>query len=139
MALFSATIPYWLEKVAKDHMRSDRFVIDLAQDLKNKTAKNVNHIAILTKSTQLFMAFSKVLDNCYEENDRIITFCARKDDANKLSGYTRKSLAHIRNGLFHGDIDQQKREQTLQEFKSGQTSLLIASDAAQRGLDIPNV
>lgn len=40
---------------------------------------------------------------------------------------------------LHGDIAQQQREKTLSRFRSGQVTVLIATDVAARGLDIPNV
>ena len=44
--LFSATIPRWVRDVAATHMKRDVRVVDLCIELKNKTAKNVNHLAI---------------------------------------------------------------------------------------------
>ena len=40
---------------------------------------------------------------------------------------------------LHGDIAQASRERTLQRFRDGKTRVLIATDVAARGLDIPNV
>lgn len=45
MCLFSATIPSWVKQVAKTYMGKYR-IVDLAVDLKNKTAKEVSHLAI---------------------------------------------------------------------------------------------
>lgn len=46
ICLFSATIPGWVKDIAREHMRPDFRVVDLAQNLQNKTAKNVKHLAI---------------------------------------------------------------------------------------------
>ena len=46
ICLFSATIPGWVKDVARDHLKRNYRIIDLAKDLKNKTAKQVNHLAI---------------------------------------------------------------------------------------------
>lgn len=42
-------------------------------------------------------------------------------------------------GGLHGDLSQNARMDALQNFKSGQTRILVATDVAARGLDIPNV
>ena len=46
ICLFSATIPGWVRQVANYHMKEKTRIIDLALDLKNKTAKKVQHLAI---------------------------------------------------------------------------------------------
>ena len=46
VGLFSATIPSWVRDIAKNFMKPNFRVVDLAQDLSNKTAKNVKHLAI---------------------------------------------------------------------------------------------
>jgi len=66
-----------------------------------------------------------------------IVFCNRKTDASILH----KSLVkHGYNaGALHGDLDQSVRMATLGGFRDGEIKLLVASDVAARGLDIPNV
>ena len=43
VCLFSATLPEWIDEVSKENMKEDLKMIDLAQDLTNKTSKKVNH------------------------------------------------------------------------------------------------
>jgi superfamily II DNA/RNA helicase len=66
-----------------------------------------------------------------------IVFCNRKRDVATLF----RSL--LRHGFsvqsLHGDMDQQARMAALEQFRKGEVSLLIASDVAARGLDIPDV
>ncbi len=66
-----------------------------------------------------------------------IIFCNRKRDV----GVVFKSLEkHGYNaGALHGDLDQSVRTATLNAFRDGQIKVLVASDVAARGLDIPNV
>jgi superfamily II DNA/RNA helicase len=66
-----------------------------------------------------------------------IIFCNRKRDVAVLH----KSLVKhgFNAGALHGDMDQRSRMETLDKFRSGEITLLAASDVAARGLDIPEV
>lgn len=44
--LFSATIPSWVKNVASNYLKKNYRIVDLAKDLKNKTAKEVRHLKI---------------------------------------------------------------------------------------------
>lgn len=48
-------------------------------------------------------------------------------------------VALLQAGAIHGDISQQQRTDAVEKFKSGAVPLLIATDVAARGLDIPDV
>ncbi|MDP2621484.1 MAG: DEAD/DEAH box helicase [Hyphomicrobiales bacterium] len=66
-----------------------------------------------------------------------IIFCNRKRD---VSVVHRSLLRHGFNaGALHGDLDQHTRTATLEAFRNGEIILLVASDVAARGLDIPDV
>ena len=58
--LFSATIPDWVRDIAREYMRPDFKVVDLAQDLTKKTARNIKHIAIEVHWKDRLDALSKV-------------------------------------------------------------------------------
>jgi superfamily II DNA/RNA helicase len=74
-----------------------------------------------------------------EENEltNAIVFCNRKRDVDVVA----KSLA--KHGFdaapIHGDLDQSLRMKTLERFRNGELKLLVASDVAARGLDVPSV
>jgi len=75
-----------------------------------------------------------------EEGDAFrnaIIFCNRKRDI----GVLQKSLVKhgLNAGALHGDLDQSVRMATLDGFRNGEIKLLVASDVAARGLDIPDV
>eukprot|EP00983_Pelagomonas_calceolata_P078371 1154237-Pelagomonas_calceolata.AAC.15 len=68
--------------------------------------------------------------------DRIMIFCTTKRMCDQLS----HSIAReFRSAAIHGDKRQQERDYVLNAFKQGQISILVATDVAARGLDIPNV
>merc|ERR1712061_193296 len=70
-------------------------------------------------------------------NQKVLVFTETKRGADSLCRelqYQQLSAAAI-----HGDKEQRQRDRTLSEFRSGRTSILIATDVAQRGLDIKDV
>ncbi len=72
-----------------------------------------------------------------EEINNAVIFCNRKRDiATLLSSLIRHGFKAV---ALHGDMTQSARLAALDEFKTGESPLLIASDVAARGLDIPSV
>lgn len=82
-------------------------------------------------------ALRKIIETEGDTLENAIIFCNRKVDVDVLS----KSL--IKHKLdaapIHGDLDQSVRTRTLEKFRNGELRLLIASDVAARGLDVPSV
>ncbi|MGE4569134.1 MAG: DEAD/DEAH box helicase [Bacteroidales bacterium] len=66
-----------------------------------------------------------------------ILFCNYKESIQRVSDYlTEIGIAH---GCFHGDMEQIDRERTLVQFRNGTLRLIVATDLAARGLDIPEI
>lgn len=135
ICLFSATVPDWVRDVAREHMKSNLASVDLAQDLKNKTARNVRHLAIGCRMHERMSCLADVL-TCYGSQGKIIVFTQTKADANSLllSDKIKQDVE-----VMHGDIAQNQREVTLKRFKDGKFRCLVATDVAARGLDVPSV
>lgn len=70
-------------------------------------------------------------------NDRILVFCLYKKEATRVEGFLRSK--GLRVAGIHGDMSQENRSRSLESFKSGACPLLVATDVAARGLDIPSV
>ncbi|KYK57344.1 ATP-dependent RNA helicase dbp3 [Drechmeria coniospora] len=71
------------------------------------------------------------------KNDRILVFCLYKKEATRVEALLARK--GIRVGGIHGDLRQEQRTRSLEAFKSGETPVLVATDVAARGLDIPEV
>ena len=72
-----------------------------------------------------------------QQKDRILIFALYKKEAARI-----ENLLHRHNfsvAAIHGDMSQQPRQTSLDNFKSGSCPLLVATDVAARGLDIPSV
>lgn len=66
-----------------------------------------------------------------------IIFCNRKIDVDVVAKSLKSHGFNV--GAIHGDLDQSVRTKTLDSFRNGELQLLVASDVAARGLDIPAV
>jgi len=72
-----------------------------------------------------------------KKNDRILVFCLYKKEASRIELFVRNKGLKVAG--IHGDMSQPQRTQNLDAFKQGQVSILVATDVAARGLDIPAV
>lgn len=138
--LFSATIPDWVKSIMKKYLRPGYSQIDLIGDDKNKTATNIDHLAFCRtgiSNDQLGEVLSQLIDiHAPPPTGRIIVFVQTKAQAHELSFCAELARNAV---TIHGDLDQAARNKSLLRFKSGQSPILIATDVAARGLDIPNV
>jgi ATP-dependent RNA helicase DBP3 len=71
------------------------------------------------------------------KSDRILVFCLYKKEATRIEEFIGRRGFKV--GGIHGDLPQHKRTESLDAFKRGDVPILVATDVAARGLDIPNV
>lgn len=71
------------------------------------------------------------------KDDRIIVFCLYKKETTRVENFIRQKGFKVAG--IHGDLTQEQRTRSLEAFKAGTTSILVATDVAARGLDIPAV
>ncbi len=79
----------------------------------------------------------QVIDSEGKKCTNAIIFCNRKTDVDICSKSLKKHGYHA--APIHGDLNQTKRTETLESFREGGLQILVASDVAARGLDIPSV
>ncbi|MFM9985693.1 MAG: DEAD/DEAH box helicase [Flavobacteriales bacterium] len=74
---------------------------------------------------------------CFLQNKPTLVFCNHRDSVDRISALLKeKSLAH---GVFHGGMEQEDREKALIKFRNGSHRILVTTDLASRGLDIPEI
>lgn len=71
------------------------------------------------------------------KNERVLVFCLYKKEATRVESFLQQRGIKVVG--IHGDLRQEQRTRSLEAFKSGQTPVLVATDVAARGLDIPEV
>ncbi|MFQ0813694.1 RNA helicase [Brucella anthropi] len=133
---FSATMPPEITKLTEQFLHSPTR-IEVAKA--SSTAKTVTQR--LVKSSKKDWDKRAVLrDLIRAEGDTLknaIIFCNRKKDVSEL--FRSLTRHEFDAGALHGDMDQRARMTMLSNFKDGKLRLLVASDVAARGLDIPDV
>lgn len=74
---------------------------------------------------------------CFLQNKPALVFCNHRESVDRIGALLKeKSLAH---GVFHGGMEQEDRERALIKFRNGSHRILITTDLASRGLDIPEI
>uniref|UniRef100_J3SD19 RNA helicase n=1 Tax=Crotalus adamanteus TaxID=8729 RepID=J3SD19_CROAD len=134
--LFSATCPQWVYNVAKKYMKSKYEQFDLIGKKTKKTATTVEHLAIECHWSQRAAVIGDVIQVYSGSHGRTIIFCETKKEATELA--LNASIKQDAQSL-HGDIPQKQREVTLKGFRNGAFEVLVATNVAARGLDIPEV
>lgn len=71
------------------------------------------------------------------KGESALVFCNLREAVERVSNYL--TGRNVDNGCFHGGMEQLDRERVLSKFRNGSTSVLISTDLAARGLDIPDV
>lgn len=133
---FSATCPPWVKKTAQKYMGDDYKFIDLIGDSRLKVATTVEHLAIQCSYQDRASTIGSVLQVYSGKHGRAMIFCQTKKDADELACSSDiKQESHV----LHGDVPQDKRELVLKKFRDGKYKVLITTDVAARGLDIPEV
>ncbi len=132
---FSATMSDEISKLTGRFLNNPKLV-ETAK--KNLTAQTIDQklLKVGSKPSEKRSALRDQIKKELNLNNAIV-FCNRKRDVATL---LRSMKRHEYNaGALHGDMDQKSRMETLAKFKSGEIKILIASDVAARGLDIPSV
>ncbi|XP_034381621.1 nucleolar RNA helicase 2 isoform X3 [Cyclopterus lumpus] len=134
--LFSATCPPWVYEVARKYMRPGCKHVDLIGKKTQKAATTVEHLAVACHWSQRAAVIGDVIQVYSGGNGKTIVFCETKKEVNELS--MNASIKQSSQTL-HGDIPQKQREITLKGFRNGGFEVLVATNVAARGLDIPEV
>jgi superfamily II DNA/RNA helicase len=74
---------------------------------------------------------------CYLGNRSTIVFCNHRESVERTSALLKEK--GISNEFYHGQMEQRDRDKALCKFRNGSTNLLVTTDLAARGLDIPNI
>ena len=138
---FSATMAPEIERITNTFLSSPA-KIEVARAA--TTGENITQAVVMFKPSRRDREGSekrsllrKMIDGEGESCRNAIIFCNRKVDVDIVAKSMKKYGLNA--APIHGDLDQSQRMRTLNAFRDGSLTFLVASDVAARGLDIPNV
>lgn len=138
---FSATMAKEIERITNTFLSAPERV-EIARQA--TTSENIEQAVVKFKASRKDREGSekrKILRALIEqEGDSVqnaIIFCNRKSDVDIVAKSLKKYGVDA--APIHGDLDQSQRTKTLEGFRDGQLKVLVASDVAARGLDVPSV
>ncbi|MDR7133975.1 ATP-dependent RNA helicase RhlE [Lysobacter niastensis] len=130
--LFSATFESQLKQLALEFMREPKQVQVAAQNTIAETIAHRAHVVDVARKRDLLV---DILSK--RHTDRVIVFGRTKHGCNRLAEQLEESgLAAV---AIHGNKSQAQRQKALRDFKAGKARVLVATDVAARGLDIPDL
>lgn len=135
--LFSATMPPEVMRTADKYMDPARKeTVDVIGKQQNRTSEHVQHLAVKAPYRERAAIIGDIVSMYGGLHGRTIIFTGTKQEANELA---LGSDIKQETAVLHGDIAQKQREITLQNFRDGKFGVLVATDVAARGLDIPEI
>lgn len=134
--LFSATMPKAIKDLAAKFLNNPAQVsVTPAATTAERVSQYVCHVSQPEKQALLTVSLQKGLES--REIDRALVFTRTKHGADRVVRNLDK--AGIRANAIHGNKSQPQRERALDEFRQGRVRVLVATDIAARGIDIPGV
>ena len=132
---FSATMPPEIDDLAKRFLQNP-VSVEVAKPASASKTITQRAVSAPVEDWEKRAVLRSLIDEARELQNAIV-FCNRKVDvANLWKSLDRHGYSA---GALHGDMDQTSRTATLKAFKDGKIKILVASDVAARGLDIPEV
>ena len=139
--MFTATWPPSVRELASTFMVSPVKITigdNVSGELRaNIRIKQVVEVVDPRAKEQRLLQLLRQYQSGKNKDDRILVFCLYKKEAMRIEQFIQRSGFRV--GGIHGDLSQDKRTASLQAFKEGKVPLLVATDVAARGLDIPAV
>jgi ATP-dependent RNA helicase DeaD len=132
VALFSATMPPPIRRIAQTYLRNPQ---EVAIEAKTRTADNIRQRFWQVSGLHKLDALTRILEA--EPFDAMIVFARTKLATDELA--QKLAARGFSAAAINGDVQQAQRERTIQQLKDGKLDILIATDVAARGLDVDRI
>jgi ATP-dependent RNA helicase DeaD len=132
MALFSATMPKQIERIARRHLHDPQ---EIAIKARTATAVTIRQRYWLVSGLHKLDALTRILE--VEPFDGLLMFVRTKTATTELA--ERLEARGYAAAALNGDMAQKNREQMVERLKKGSLDILVATDVAARGLDVSRI
>ncbi len=132
VALFSATMPTVIRKIAQRHLKDP---VEVTIKSSTSTAPNIRQRYWFVSGMHKLDALTRILEA--EPFDAMIIFARTKQATDELAG--KLQARGLAAAAINGDIAQPQRERVIQQLKDGKLDILVATDVAARGLDVDRI
>ncbi|HBZ18899.1 MAG TPA: ATP-dependent RNA helicase [Betaproteobacteria bacterium] len=129
--LFSATVAPNIARIAEKYLKDP---VRISVSSASATAPNIKQDTIRVTDGE---KYTSLVDSLNERDGSIIVFVKTKHGTEKMA--IRLSKAGHSADAIHGDLKQSKRDRVIAAFRSKKYRILVATDVAARGLDIPHI
>jgi ATP-dependent RNA helicase RhlE len=130
--MFSATIPPEVERVVNEFMREP---VRIEVDRPRSTATTVTQALFPVTEGQKGELLAAIVKS--DGVDSVIVFTRTKARADYVAHCLGRR--EIKCGVLHSDLSQKERDRAMQDFRDGRHTILVATDLAARGIDVPDV
>lgn len=129
--MFSATFPKKIQKLAEKYMQKpQRISVEAKETLSLKLVQETRQV----KESQ---KYEMLVNELHERKGSIIVFVKTKSSAEKIANDLCKQ--NFDATAIHGDLRQSKRERVMGAFRKGRYRIMVATDVAARGIDVPHI
>jgi ATP-dependent RNA helicase DeaD len=132
VALFSATLPAQIRRIAQKHLREP---VEVTIKSKTSTATNIRQRYWVVSGVHKLDALTRILEA--EAFDAMLVFTRTKQSTVELA--ERLEARGFAAAALNGDMQQKDRERTVARLKGGGLDILVATDVAARGLDVERI
>jgi len=130
--LFSATLPHSIRAIAEKHLREPQHIKIAA---KTQTVSRIEQAHLMIHADQKTNAVLRLLE--VEEFDALIAFVRTKQATLDLAAAL--EAKGFKAAALNGDIAQNQRERVIESLKDGRLDIVVATDVAARGIDVPRI
>jgi len=130
--LFSATMPTQIRRLVWQFM-SDAVTIKVDSEL--STVESITQVYFEVAERDKINGLLELIES--ELRGRTLVFCNMRRGVDDVADQLNQNSIKV--GALHGDMDQKKRDQVVNRFRKGNLDILIATNVAARGIDIPEI